>query len=87
MPSMFHDIISPDITLYFNHSKKHTSFISKLLTLLTVSFITVISGIILSDFFSKKIPNAFYSHQFINDIGVFYFNKNQIFHSTTFLSE
>lgn len=49
MPFMFHDIISPDITLYFNHSKKHTSFISKLLTLLTV-----ISGIILSDFFSKK---------------------------------
>lgn len=84
---MFHDIISPDITLYFNHSKKYTSFISKLLTLLTVSFITVISGIILSDFFSKKNPNAFYYNQFINDTGVFYFNKNQIFHSITFLSE
>lgn len=87
MPFTIHDFISPDITLYFHHCKKHTSFISKILSVLTVLFITAISTIILKDFFLRKHPNAYYYNQFINDSGVFYFNKSMIFHSITFLGD
>lgn len=87
MPILIPDIISPDITLYFNHSKKHSSFISKALSLFSFLSILSISGIILKDFFSKKHPNAFYYNKFMNDTGVFYLNQTGIFHSLTFLSE
>ena len=87
MPFLFNDIISPDITLYYNKTKCHSSFISKTLTILTLLSISAISTVILKDFFSKTHPNAFYYNQFISDTGIYFLNNSGIFHSITFMSE
>ena len=75
------DTISPHITLYYHKERKHSSFFSRIISLLACIAIIVLSLLFLYDFFSRAIPNAFYYNKFINDTGIFYLNQSGIFHS------
>ena len=69
------DFLSPDITLYFNNKRSHSSKLSYLLTLISILIIIIISVIYSIDFIYRINPNSFFYKTFVDDVGVFPINK------------
>lgn len=75
------DTISPHITLFYHKERKHSSFFSRIISLIACLAIIILSVLFIYDFFSRSLPNAFYYNKFINDTGIFYLNQSALFHS------
>ena len=71
----YFDFLSPDITLYFNNKRSHSSKFSYLLTLISIIIIIIISFIYSIDFIYRINPNSFFYKTFVDDVGVFPINK------------
>ena len=71
----FIDFLSPDITLYFNGKRSHTSTASYSLAIIIILLITSISIFYSIDFIYKINPSSYFYKIFEEDIGVFPVNE------------
>jgi len=71
----FIDFLSPDITLYFNGKRSHTSTASYSLSIIIILLITSISIFYSIDFIYKINPSSYFYKIFEEDIGVFPVNE------------
>ena len=67
----FIDFLSPDITLYFNGKRSHTSTASYTLSIIIILLITSISIFYSIDFIYNLNPSSYFYKVFEEDIGVF----------------
>ena len=77
------DYISPQITLYYNNQKHHSSIISSIISLISMFLIFFLSIILSLDFFLHKNPTAYFYRKFVKDTGIFPFNSSSLFHFIT----
>ena len=61
------DNISPKITLFYNTRKKHTSFISAVISLVVYLCLAGLSFYFIYDFITNSIAKAYYFIKFTND--------------------
>ncbi len=80
----FIDFISPPITLYYKGEFKHTSNISILLSILSITTLLVLSVIYSLDFILHKNPTSYYYIRYIEDTGFFPLNSSSMFHFIAF---
>ena len=82
----FIDFISPDITLYFNNKRSHSSKFSYILSIIIIILLILISFFFSTDFIYKINPSSYFYKIFEEDIGVFPINNisNHDNLSTTF---
>ena len=76
------DILSPEITLFYNHSLSHSSIISGILTIITLVLIVLCSLCFISGIFNRgeEVPNVSSYSMFIEDAGEFPINSSSFFH-------
>ena len=74
------DFLSPEITLYFKGSKSHSSIISGLLSLVSISIIFASAIYFFLNFIQRKNPVSYSLNRFIEDSGVFPINSSSLFH-------
>ena len=74
------DILSPNITLYQNEYRAHTSGFGGFLTIISLLSCVVISFLLSIDFIFKKNPSSSYYKKFEKEAGTFYFNSVGMFH-------
>ena len=76
------DILSPEITLFYNHSLTHSSIISGILTIITLILIILCSLYYVRDILNRKeeIPKVSSYNMFIEDAGEFPINASSFFH-------
>ena len=81
------DFISPHITFYHKGNLSHSSIISGIISILSISLI-IICGIYFSlDIISRKNPRAFYFNTFVDDAGVYTINSSSFFHYISMYEE
>ena len=78
------DFLSPNIHLYFKNKKKHSSFISGLLSIILIIIIIMVSLFFSKDFLLRKNPTSSYYKRYIEDVEYISFNSSGIFHYITF---
>ena len=78
------DNISPKITLFYNTRKKHTSFISAVISLVVYLCLAGLSFYFIYDFITNSIAKAYYFIKFTNDTGVYSFDPKGLYHVITF---
>ena len=69
------DMISPNISLYFNNKPSHQSSFSGLLSLLCYSLIFFFFIYFSLDVIKKKNPTSYFYKQFIEEVGTYYLNR------------
>ena len=74
------DFLSPKITLFYRGSKRHSSSISGIITILTYIAIIILGLIFSFDFILKRNPTSYFYNRFAYDVGTFSFNDTGIFH-------
>ena len=74
------DFLSPQITLYFKGSKKHSSIISGIITIISYSIIIGCIIYYLFEFINKENPTIYFYNRYIEDICLFPLNSLSIFH-------
>ena len=76
------DILSPEITLFYNGSLSHSSRISGILTIIACAIIVLCASYYFKDILNRKneIPKVFSYNLFIEDAGVFPINSSSFFH-------
>ena len=76
------DILSPEITLFYNHSLTHSSIISGILTIITIVIIILFSACYIEEILNRKeeIPKVSSYNMFIEDAGEFPINASSFFH-------
>ena len=79
------DMLSPQITLFQQGLKSHSSSFSGILTLLTYSIILAMGIYFSLDIIQRQNPSAFYFNRFVEDAGNFPLNSNSMFHFFQFL--
>ncbi len=80
------DYISPDITLYYNGSNKHSSIFSGILSIFLTMFAVIFGYFISMDFLFHKNPSSFYFRKSFKDIPEFNLNSNNFFHYLTLIN-
>ena len=80
------DYISPDITLFYNGSSKHSSFFSGILSIFLTMFAVIFGYFISMDFLFHKNPTSFYFRKSFKDIPEFSLNTNNFFHYVTLIN-
>jgi hypothetical protein len=80
------DYISPDITLYYNGSNKHSSIFSGILSIFLTMFAVIFGYFISMDFLFHKNPTSFYFRKSFKDIPEFNLNSNNFFHYLTLIN-
>ena len=80
------DYISPDITLYYNGSSKHSSIFSGILSIFLTMFAVIFGYFISMDFLFHKNPTSFYFRKSYKNIPVFSLNSNNFFHYVTLIN-
>ena len=78
------DNISPKITLFYNTRKKHTSFISAVISLVVYLCLAGLSFYFIYDFITNSIAKSYYFIKFTNDTGVYSFDPKGLYHVITF---
>jgi len=74
------DFLSPNITLYHKGSLSHNSWMSGILSLISV-IIIILSGVYYSlDLIKKQNPKSFFYNRFVEDSGEFPINSSSLFH-------
>ncbi len=74
------DILSPEITLFYRGKERHSSIFSGIMSIgfvLTISFFIYYLSY---DFLLKKNPEAYFYTRYIEEVGLYYFNTNGLFH-------
>jgi len=74
------DIISPNITFYYNGSLAHSSIFSGILSIIAILLIIAFSIPFINDLITKKNLNAFYFNSFIEDAPTLMINSTSLFH-------
>ena len=76
------DILSPEITLFYNHSLSHSSIISGILTIIALVLIVLSSLCFVSGIFnrSNEVPKVSSYSLFIQNSGEFPINSSSFFH-------
>ena len=74
------DFLTPRITLYQQNLLTHSSFISGILSIITVVLIILISIYYSIDFFGRKNPTSYYSQRFVQDSGEYPINSSSLLH-------
>ena len=69
------DFLSPDITLYFNGKRSHSSNMSYILSIISIILIIIISFYYSIDFIYKLNPSSFFYKTFVEDVGIFPVNN------------
>ena len=74
------DFLSPEITLYYKGSKSHSSIISGILSIISISIIFAFSIYFFLNLIQRKNPDSYSLNRFIEDSGVFPINSSSLFH-------
>ena len=76
------DILSPEITLFYNHSLSHSSKISGILTIIAILIIILCSIFYIKDILNrnKEIPKVSSYNLYTNDAAEFPINSSSFFH-------
>ena len=74
------DYLSPRITFYYRGYLSHSSIVSGIISIITVSFVIILTVYYSLDLFRRKDPNTFYFNSFIEDAGIFEINTSSLFH-------
>ena len=74
------DFLSPKITLYQQGILAHSSFISGILSLLTVFCVILFSIFYLKGFLGRKHPTAYFLQRFVPDAGDYQINNSSFLH-------
>ena len=78
------DFISPEITLYYKGKENHSSFFSKILSIMILLLILDLIIYLSLDYILKKNPTSFSYNTYDDNIGIIPFNSYGIFHFLTF---
>lgn len=78
------DDLSPVITLYYNDSKKHSSFFSGILTILHYSIVFLVICIYSSYVFTHTSSSSAFYKTFLADPGIFDITEDNFFHYISF---
>lgn len=78
------DFLTPDITLYYKGSKKHSSIVSGILTVIHYSCIFAAAVYYLSALSMKSTKTFFYFKEYVEDPGSFDISPTELFHYVTF---
>lgn len=74
------DFLSPPTTFYYNGSLSHSSIISGIISIISIS-ITIILAVYSSiRLIKREDPNAFYFNTYVQDAGIFPLNASSLFH-------
>ena len=76
------DILSPEITLFYNHSLCHSSKISGILTIITIIIIILFAIFYIKDILNrdKEVPTIHSYNLYKEDAGEFLINSSSFFH-------
>ena len=74
------DFISPPITFYHQGYLSHSSIISGIISIISVSFILALAIYFSLDLIKRRDPNVFSYNSFTEDAGIFPLNSSGIFH-------
>ena len=80
------DYISPDITLFYEGSNKHSSIFSGILSIFLTIFAFTFGYFLSIDFIFHKNPISFYYKKAIKDLPPVYLNPNNLFHYVTLIN-
>ena len=78
------DFISPEITFYYKGKENHSSFFSKILSIMILLLILDLIIYLSLDYILKKNPTSFSYNTYDDNIGIIPFNSYGIFHFLTF---
>ena len=74
------DFLSPEITLYYKGSKSHSSIISGILSIISISIIFAFAIYFFLNLIHRKNPDSYSLNRFVEDSGVFPINSSSLFH-------
>jgi len=74
------DYLSPPITFYHQGLLFHASFVSGILSLISITLIIILTVYYSMELIDKKNPKSFSYYTFIEDSGIFPLNASSLFH-------
>ena len=74
------DFISPPVTFYHQGYLSHSSIISGIISIISVSFIFALAIYFSLDLIKRRDPNVFSYNSFTEDAGIFPLNSSGLFH-------
>ena len=74
------DFLSPPITFYHQGLLFHSSFVSGILSIISIILIVILTVHYSKELIEKKEPNYFSYNSFIEDSGIFPMNASSLFH-------
>ena len=74
------DFISPPVTIYHQGYLSHSSIISGIISIISISFILALAIYFSLDLIKRNDPNVFSYNSFTKDAGIFSMNSSGIFH-------
>ena len=74
------DMLSPEITLFYNGEESHSSIISGILTIFYILILISFAGYFSLDLIRKKNPQTVYINSFEEDAGTYNINSSSLFH-------
>jgi len=74
------DYLSPPITFYHQGLLFHASFVSGILSLISITLIFILTVYYSMELIDKKNPKSFSYYTFIEDSGIFPLNASSLFH-------
>ena len=74
------DFISPPVTIYYQGYLSHSSIISGIISIISISFILALAIYFSLDIIKREDPNVFSYNSFTEDAGIFPVNSSGIFH-------
>ena len=74
------DFLSPPITFYHQGLLFHSSFVSGILSIISIILIVILTVHYSKELIEKKEPNYFSYNSFIEDSGIFPMNSSSLFH-------
>ena len=74
------DYLSPHITFYHKGNLSHSSIVSGIISIISITFIIILAVYYILDTLKRTSPNTFYFNNFIEDAGAFHLNQTSLFH-------
>ena len=74
------DYLSPPITFYHQGLLFHTSFVSGIISIISIVLIIILTVYYSKELIEKKNPKSFSYNTFIEDSGIFPLNSSSLFH-------
>jgi len=81
------DFLSPPITFYHQGLLFHSSFVSGILSIISIILIVILTVYYSKELIDKKKPKSFSYNTFIEDSGIFPMNASSLFHFISIVSK